>query len=146
MEDVHSVEPILMSDSFWEGAFNPHDPFREELLREFRRGVIYGGPSDLAWGRMAIYGLSDNALWPVVNRLVQLATVDPSADFVESLAFFLSSPETLERMRAALNTVSPDGRRIALRRTQELGAKLAERGDTDLGQRLESFVTLLLAL
>jgi hypothetical protein len=132
-----------MTDSFWEAAFDPRDPFREELIGEFRRGVIHGQSRDLTWVRMAIYSLSDGALWPVVGRLVQLADIDPSAEFVESLVFFLSNPESLERVRTAMSAVPPDAMVAALNATESLMTKLTKRGDIDLSRRLESFAALL---
>ena len=139
------VDPILLDDKFWESAFDPNEPFRPEYVTEFRRGIVEGGESDLAWARMAIYGISDSALWPIILRLVELAVSRPRAEFVESLAFFLSSDEALSRLRHSPKRLSPRDSKAALNQLAGLQQKLTDQGEDDLSQRLSAFRDLVKA-
>jgi len=53
---------------------------------------------DLAWSRLILHSLRDQALWPIVIRLMDLAALTPQAEFVEALALFLTSQYTVERL------------------------------------------------
>ena len=72
----------LMSDDFWNSAFDRNEVFRSEFLTEFRRGIVKGIENDLAWTRLAIYGVKDIALWPVLLRITELAALTPREEFV----------------------------------------------------------------
>lgn len=137
------VNPILLDEKFWESAFALNEPFRPEYITDFRRGIVEGRESDLAWARMAIYGISDSALWPIILRLVELAVSLPRAEFVESLAFFLSSDEALSRLRQSLKRVPPRDSSAALNHLAGLQQKLTDQGEHDLSQRLNAFRDLV---
>ena len=133
----------LMSDAFWEDAFELDDPFRPQLITEFRRGVVYGEADGLAWGRMAVYTLSDTALWPVISRLLQHAIKDPSADYVESLSFFLSKPENISRLQRVLQNIGLDEKQQTAAAIVELRDQLFARRDDDLADMLKALLILI---
>ncbi|WP_153067432.1 hypothetical protein [Steroidobacter cummioxidans] len=139
-----SIDPELLNDGFWEKAFQADDPFRNELKTEFRRGVVYGGEDDLRWGRMAIPSITDEALWPLLSRLIELAVRFPGADFVEGLVFFLSQSATHQRLqRATPRSPSIEQARHLVRLTEELVQHLMARRDFDLADDLAPFRALL---
>lgn len=137
------VDPKLLEDAFWEFAFDRNEPFRTEYVTEFRRGIVEGSENDLAWARMAIYGISDGALWPIILRLVDLGVSRPRAEFVESLAFFLSSEQALSRLREGSGCVTPHDLSAALHFVSELQKTLTDQGEHDLAQRLRAFRDLV---
>lgn len=142
-----SIDPELLRDEFWENAFQADDPFQSELKTEFRRGVVYGGEDDLRWGRMAIPSITDEALWPLLSRLIELAARFPGADFVEGLVFFLSQSATLQRLQSVLpRSPSIEQARRLERLTDELVQHLMARRDSDLADDLVPFNDLLRAM
>jgi hypothetical protein len=134
---------ILLQDDFWAAAFDDADPFREDFLRYFRLGVIAGDEVGLAWGRMAICGIADIALWPLIDRLLYLSNLFPRADFVESLVFFLRREANLARLSQLIGDILPDELAIAAKHIDELQAKLEGLGDNDLSVELEGFKKVL---
>ena len=141
---MSSIDPELLTDEFWESAFQADDPFQSELKTEFRRGVIDGGEDDLRWGRLAIARITDEALWPLLSRLVELATRFPGADFVESLVFFLSQSATLQRLQSATpKSPSIEQAHRLERLTVKLVQHLVARRDSDLADDLTPFRALL---
>jgi len=95
-----TINPVLLSEQFWIEAINPSSAFEEEGRTEFRRGLSTGDVDDLAWSRLILHSLQDQALWPIVIRLLDLAALTPRAEFVEALALFLTSQYTVERLSA----------------------------------------------
>jgi hypothetical protein len=139
------LDPLLYNDEFWENAFETQETFRNEYLSEFRRGVISGNEDDLAWGRMAIYGITDKALWPILRRLINLAVAHPNAGFVESLAFFLSSDDARPRFQRLIVGWPTSDLASVAEAISTLQVQLRSRGDEDLAARVESFRQLLAA-
>jgi hypothetical protein len=78
--ELPKAKEILFQDAFWESAYDVTDPFRDDFLRDFRPAVISGDGAGLAWGKMAIYGITDTALWPLLYRFLELACFFPRAD------------------------------------------------------------------
>lgn len=92
---------------------------------------------------MAVYGITDTALWPLVKRLVFLGTKLPASEFVESLCFFLSKEATLSRLDRLLSASQNEGLATALGDVRNLQAKLSQRQDRDLAERLDAMAKLL---
>lgn len=134
---------VLQDDEFWTSAFVPDLLFRKEVLSEFRRGLLEASESDLAWARLAMYGIRNEALWPITLRLLHLATRLPNAEFVESLAFFLSNEETIDRMKQNQHLVSTAVSCLALADIKKLQVELCSRGDGDLSSRLDGVCEIL---
>jgi len=139
---VGKVDDRLLSDAFWSRAFRPDDPLLSQYIAEFRRGVVEAREDDLAWARLAIYSLQDDALLPVISRLTAIALNMPGWEFVESLAFFLSDQQTLARLRPLLRSNDLLG---IERDISALKTELTKRGDADLSQRLDAISALLSA-
>jgi hypothetical protein len=129
------VTEELTSDEFWSHAFRADDPLRLNYEAGFRRGIVEGQEDELAWARLAIYALVDKALLPVLARLISLAVDMPGAEFVESLAFFVSEPRTVSRLEPHLEHATPEARDGLVRDISSLRDKLKNRGDPDLADR-----------
>jgi hypothetical protein len=93
-----TINPIILSEQFWLEAIDPSSAFAEEGRTEFRRGLSTGDVDDLAWSRLILHSLRDQAMWPIVIRLMDLAALTPRAEFVEALSLFLTSQRTVERL------------------------------------------------
>jgi hypothetical protein len=137
---------LAVDDGFWDTAFDENSPFRREFLTEFRRGLVEGAESDLAWARLAIHAITDCALWLVVLRMNELAAGMPRAEFVESLSFFLASDRTLVRLRENAKGVPNLEFQKALMHLNRLQLELRNLGDHDLSGRLEQFRNLIILL
>lgn len=141
---MSEIDPELLADEFWEKAFQSDDPFQSELKTEFRRGILNGSEDDLRWGRMAMASITDEALWPLLPRLIELAARFPGAEFVESLVFFLSDEATLQRLLEGISKVPSIERVHRLEQlTAILTQHLVERRDSDLADDLTRFRALL---
>lgn len=141
---MNEIDPELLTDEFWDKAFQADDPFQGELKTEFRRGVMTGSEDDLRWGRMAMASITDEALWPLLFRLIELAARFPGAEFVESLAFFLSEEATLQRLlKESPKLPSIERARQLEHSTAMLTERLMARRDSDLVDDFARFRALL---
>jgi hypothetical protein len=133
----------IQSDDFWSVAFDRSDPFYDGYAAEFRRGVEFGNEEELNWARLALYSITDSALLILVDRLLELAGKRVHADFVESLVFFLSNRQTLDRVLMSLR-LSPEITSLDLKqRSESLRAALKSSGATDLATQLAGFESAL---
>jgi len=140
---TEAIDSSLRSEEFWKNAFKANDPLRCDYADAFRRGIVEGREEDLAWARLAIYGLTDDAIVPIVARLIGLATRFPGADFVEPLSFFVSDETTLSRMKPILI-----GSSLQLRTEMSVGisalqTELNFRKDHDMAEAFSRLFDLL---
>lgn len=132
----------LFDDEFWRTAINPAAAFRDDGQAEFRRGLIDGNEDDLAWSRLLIYDVSDQAIWQIVVRLIELALGMPRAEFVECLVLFLSNEQSLSRLRATLSSLSDEQILATSRHADALFAVLQD-ADAYEGKAINSFRELM---
>jgi hypothetical protein len=136
-------EKILLEDEFWLSAFDPRDPFRDELVTEFRRGVIFGVKDDLKWGYMAIPSIADAATGPLIKRLIELACLMPLEIFVDSLVFFLSNPKNELRLQKLIAAESSGSRNSLFDRINELQSEIRRTRSEDFSNELNAFKRML---
>ncbi len=134
---------LLLSDEFWDSAFDPRATFYEELRTEFRAGILHGNEDDLAWAHLGIRSITDRALWPILERLLQWAIAKPGAEFVESLVFFVSDENVLPRLKHLAAGQTQHARIDAEKHTKTLAAELVKMGATNLAEQLNPFMGLL---
>jgi hypothetical protein len=137
------TDALLSSDEFWESAFDPRATFYEELRTEFRAGILDGNEDNLAWGHLGIRSITDRALWPILNRLLQWAGAMPGGEFVESLVFFVSDEHVLPRLQRLVADQAQPARTKAETYTRTLAAELVKMGANNLAEQLSPFIELL---
>ena len=140
---VSETNANLQDNGFWDDAFEKDALFHSHFVSEFRRGLADGSRDDLAWARLAVHAIRDCALWPIVMRLTELAARMPRAEFVESLAFFVSDENTLRRLRQGLGAIKNSELQRALGDCATLQLELKNMGDKDLSDRLDPLVNLM---
>lgn len=133
----------LLDPGFWEAAFDIEAPFYDGYVRHLGPAVVEGLPTVIDYHWEGIYYAKDGAVGPIICRLVFIAAKYPEANFVESLAFFLSHEENTARLENYLKTLSIDLLKELIRVIDRLSVSLKNTGDDDLSDEFISFQQFL---
>jgi len=136
----------LQDPRFWETAFENTALYLDGYVRHFGPAVVEELPSVLDYHREAIYYLKNDAVGPVICRLVFIAEKYPAASFVESLAFFLEHDENLVKLEPYLKKLSTGTLAEMIRVIDRLSENLKNMGDDDLSDQFILFQKILSSL